>query len=47
MCEKNGAKEYYINNKEHIKDKKKSLTEDKKHKIEGYQKEYQKNIEKT
>ena len=40
-------KEYYINNKElikeHAKNKYKSLTEDKKQKIRDYQKQYRKN----
>ena len=44
------SKEYYINNKESIKDYQKQyrennpLTEDKKQKIKEYQKEYRKNM---
>ena len=52
MCEKNRAKEYYINNKEHeslIKDKKqktkeyrKNMTDEQKQKYKHYQKQYKK-----
>ena len=53
MCEKNRAKEYYINNKEQgplIKDKKqktkehrKNMTDEQKQKYKDYQKQYRKN----
>ena len=51
MCNKNRAKEYYINNKEsileHLQNTYQSLTEDKKQKIKEYQKEYQKEYKKN
>ena len=36
--------QYYKNNKEHVKNKQKSLTEDEKQKMEDHQKEYRKNM---
>ena len=57
MSEKNRAKEYYINNKESIredpkikdyqKEYRKTMTDEKKQKMKEYQKEYQKEYRKT